>query len=316
MSSRQQQIVPEQAVQQVQSTNNAVTGPSNSAINGQLIESLFSKDYMVEPTDTTSVLVQSSNDKQINWGATWTAPNGFERTDNLAQQGPSINIPFNFSDAASAGKLAHGDKVKLKVTAEHNGQRDSEVREFIIKIPTEELQVWEVFFDNQDQNADTDGARRLDPLVFDLNRDGKLDTTDGSQLGNGKMDGESVLFDIDPSRKSVSGWTDSSPGHRPGYYEGGHNSQVPAVPGGKAIYNTGTEESTDKHGAGRWSEDPGKGNTANIYDAEGNLVGHWDKSKWGPSHQGRIGQYYWGPKGSRNEERTEWLKGTGDGFLV
>ena len=91
------------------------------------------------------------------------------------------------------------------------GQRDTETRDFIIKIPTEELQVWEVFFDNQDQNADTDGARRLDPLVFDLNRDGKLDTTDGSQLGNGKMDGESVLFDIDPSRKSVSGWTDSSP---------------------------------------------------------------------------------------------------------
>ena len=190
---------------------------------------------MVEPTDTTSVLVQSSNDKQINWGATWTAPNGFERTDNIAQQGPSINIPFNFAEAASAGKLAQGDKVKLNVTAEHNGQRDSEVREFIVKVPTEELQVWEVFFDNQDQNGDTDNADRLDPLVFDLNRDGKLDTTDGSQLGNGKMDGESVLFDIDPSRQSVDSWTTSSPGHRPGYYEGGHNSQVPAVPGGKAI---------------------------------------------------------------------------------
>ena len=86
MSSRQQQIAPEQAVQQVQSAENTVTGPSNSEINGNLIESLFSKDYMVEPTDSTSVLVQSSNNKQINWGATWTAPNGFERTDNIAQK--------------------------------------------------------------------------------------------------------------------------------------------------------------------------------------------------------------------------------------
>ena len=167
MSSRQQQIAPEQAVQQVQSTENAVTGPSNSEINGHLIESLFSKDYMVQPTDSTTVLVQSSNDKQINWGATWTAPNGFERTDNISQKGPSINIPFNFSEAASAGKLEHGDKVKLNVTAEYDGKRDNEVRDFIVKIPTEELQVWEVFFDNQDQNGDTDKANRLDPLVFD-----------------------------------------------------------------------------------------------------------------------------------------------------
>ena len=320
MSSRQQQIAPEKAAQQVQSTNNPATGKSNSAqkdvVQGHIIESLFSADYMVEPSDSTSILVQSANNKDVQWSTTWTAPNGFERKDTLPTVGPSITIPFGFSEAASAGKLEHGDRVKVEVMAEHMGQRDTETRDFIIKIPTEELQVWEVFFDNQDQNADTDGARRLDPLVFDLNRDGKLDTTDGSQLGNGKMDGESVLFDIDPSRKSVSGWTDSSPGHRPGYYEGGHNSQVSAVPGGKAIYNTGTEESTDKHGPGRWSEDPSKGNTANIYDAEGNLVGHWDKSKWGPSHRGRIGQYYWGPKGSKNEERTEWLKGPGDGFLV
>ena len=78
-----------------------------------MIENLFSKDYIVQPTDSTTVLVQSFNDKQINWGATWTAPNGFERTDNVSQKGPSINIPFNTEEAASAGKLEHGDKVKL-----------------------------------------------------------------------------------------------------------------------------------------------------------------------------------------------------------
>ena len=95
------------------------------------------------------------------------------------------------------------------VFAEYGGQRDSERREFVMHIPTEELLV-EVF-DNQDQDTSLDDARRLDPLVFDLNRDG-TDTTDGTQGGNGLMDGETVLFDIDPSRESVSdGVTISGP---------------------------------------------------------------------------------------------------------
>ena len=323
MSSRQHQVAPEQAVQQVQNQSNASNGTSNSdrqealaSGNGQLIESLFSRDYMVEPSSSTSILVQSSNNKEVSWSTKWTAPNGFERSDNLPSKGPSITIPFSFTEAAAAGKLNHGDRIQVEVTADYMGQRDSEKREFVVKIPTEELAVWEVFFDNQDQDSDTSQARRLDPLVFDLNRDGKLDTTDGSQTGNGAIDGETVLFDIDPSRNSVSGWKRSSPGLCTGYFEGEHNSQVPSVPGGKAVYDTGKEESTDKHGAGRWTEDPGKGSTAKIYDAEGNLVGHWDKSKWGKSHRGRIGQYYWESMGSQKEERTEWLKGTGDGFLV
>ena len=322
MSSRQQQVAPEQAAQQVQNTNeNSSAGVSNAARQdamkqGNLIESLFSLDYMVEPSQSTSIMVQSSNNKEVTWSTKWSAPNGFERNDKLPSKGPTINIPFSFTEAAAAGKLNHGDRIQVEVMAEYMGQRDSETRDFVVKIPTEELAVWEVFFDNQDQDASTSGARRLDPLVFDLNRDGKLDTTDGSQLGNGKMDGETVLFDIDPSRQSVSGWKRSSPGHRPGYYEGGQNSQVPKVVGGKAVYDSGQEESTDKHGAGRWTEDPSKGSTAQIYDADGNLVGHWDKSKWGRSHRGRIGQYYWESTGAVKEERTEWLKGTGDGFLV
>jgi hypothetical protein len=323
MSSRQHQQSPEQATQSIQGTRGPeVPAVSNAARNeslqnGNIIEALFSNDYMVEPSDSTTVLVQSSNDRQVSWATKWEAPNGFVKEEKVAQKGPTLNVPFTFSEAAAAGELNHGDRVSVTVFAEYGGQRDSERREFIIHIPTEELQVWEVFFDNQDQDSDLSGARRLDPLVFDLNRDGKLDTTDGSQTGNGQMDSESVLFDIDPSRESVSGWRRSSPGHRPGYYEGKNNSQVPAVVGGKAVYDTGKEESTDKHGAGRWTEDPSKGSTAKIYDAEGNLVGYWDKSKWGKSHGGRIGQYYWEKSGAnRKEERTEWLKGTGDGFLV
>ena len=92
------------------------------------------------------------------------------------------------------------------------------------KIPTEELKVWEVFFDNQDQRTSGDGStpisrpppRRSDPLVFDLNRDGKLDTTDGTQTGNGQMDGSTVLFDIDPTRESPEKVNFRSQDFRPG----------------------------------------------------------------------------------------------------
>ena len=285
-----------------------------------VIESLFSPDYMVELSQSTNVLVQGSNaanNGQISWKASWDAPNGFHKDLNISEKGPSINVPFNFSEAAKDGELKHGDKIKFTVFGEAGGKIDRETREFVVKIPTEELQVWETFFDNADQDSSTDGAQRLDPLVFDLNRDGKLDTTDGSQLGNGQVDKKTVLFDIDPSRNSISGWKRSSPGHRPGYYEGKNNSQAPAVPGGKVVYNTGKTESTDKAGPGRWYEDPSKGSTAKIYDSEGNQVGYWDKSKWGNSHGGRVGQYYWEPSGNpKKEEKTEWLKGTGDGFLV
>ena len=52
--------------------------------------------------------------------------------------------------------------------------KDVESRDFFIKVPTEELKVWEVFFDNQDQRTNGDGStllsrpppRRSDPLVL------------------------------------------------------------------------------------------------------------------------------------------------------
>jgi hypothetical protein len=212
--------------------------------------------------------------------------------------------------------VEHGDRVTFTATAQENGKVERQDRDFIIKIPTEDLKVWEVIFDNESQE-EMGTPERIDPLVFDLNRDGKLDITGNNQEGDGVISGEAVLFDMNPQRSGMSGWNRSSPGHRPGFYEGSSNSQVTPVPNGKAIYNTGKVESTNKHGVGRWTEDRNKGDTADIFDKEGRLVGHWDKSTWGESHQGRIGQYYWEPRVQDiEEERTEWIRGTGDGFLV
>ena len=77
-----------------------------------------------------------------------------------------------------------------------------------------------------------------------MNRDGKFDITGANQEGNGKIDGDTVSFDIDPSKQS---WALNSPGHRPGYYEGRMSQHVAPVPDGKAIYNETNTESGLNH---------------------------------------------------------------------
>ena len=171
------------------------------------------------------------------------------------------------------------------------------------------MKIWEVFFDHEDKESGK--GKRIDPLILDLNRDGKFDITGANQEGNGKIDGDTVSFDIDPSKQS---WKQNSPGHRPGYYEGRMSAHVDPVPNGKAVYNTGKSESTNKHGEGRWTEDTSKGVSAKIFDADGKWVGEWVARDWGNSHGGRLGRYYFSPH--EQKENTEWMKGTGDGFLV
>ena len=195
----------------------------------------------------------------------------------------------------------------------------SDTESIDIEVFGKEIAVWEVLFDTQDVTDITnpDGEpTRIDPLIFDLNMDGQLDITGANQEGNGQMDGGTVLFDMDPNRQGTTGWEFSSPG-TVRVTTKVVTTPVPAVPNGVAIYDTGEQESTNKEGIGRWYEDRSKGNSADIFDEEGNLVGQWREDAWGESHQGRIGQYYWGVTGSgEHRERTEWIQGTGDGFLV
>ena len=73
-------------------------------------------------------------------------------------------------------------------------------------------------------------------------------------------------------------------------HEGGNNSRVPLFQTG-CLFMT-PASNTNK---GDWSmvRRSLKGNSADIYDEEGNFVGQWrEDARW--SHQGRIGQYYWG----------------------
>ena len=147
-------------------------------------------------------------------------------------------------------------------------------------------------------------------LILDLNRDGKFDITGANQEGNGKIDGDTVQFDIDPSRQS---WKLNSPGHRPGWYEGRKSNLVDPIPNGKAIYNTGKTENFGPKGV--WKDNPKLGQSAKIYDASQKWIGEWVAADWGYSHGGRLGRYYFSP--IKTKEATEWMKpGSGDGFLV
>ena len=160
-----------------------------------------------------------------------------------------------------------------------------------------EQKIWEVFFDHKKKGSS--GGQRIDPLILDLNKDKKFDITGANQEGNGKIDGDTVSFDIDPSKQS---WKNNSPGHRPGFYEGRSSRYCAPIPNGKAVYDSGSTENFGPKGV--WYENASKGNQAKIFDQSGKWVGEWVKDHW-RSH-GRVGRYYFSPY-DQNEE-TEWLK--------
>ena len=100
------------------------------------------------------------------------------------------------------------------------------------------MKVWEVLFDVR--SGPTSGGNRIDPLIFDLNMDGKFDITGKNQTGDGELTGPTVQFDMDPNRQS---WRHNSPGHRPGtYHNGRNNSKAPGIPNGYAVYDSGKRE--------------------------------------------------------------------------
>ncbi|MAA79548.1 MAG: hypothetical protein CL916_09835, partial [Deltaproteobacteria bacterium] len=293
--------------------NPSVPAPSGSNT-GPEICSVYTRSTQVLFSEEAVDVYFNAKDAEwddLTWDYKWSG--GTE--GSISNEGPTTWIKTSFN--LPALNIIAGDSITVEATVrDPSGLSDTE--SITIDVIGEEIAVWEVFFDSESLHDPGGGPpTRIDPLIFDLNKDGQLDITGANQEGDGKIDGEGVLFDMDPSKQGSTGWKWSSPGHRPGYYHGGENSRAPKVPNGTAVYDSGEVESTDKAGVGRWFEDRSKGDKADIFDKDGNLVGMWDKNTWGESHQGRIGQYYWGANGSgEKRERTEWIKGTGDGFLV
>ena len=299
-------LPPQVATPTVPAPSGSNTGPEICSVYTRSTQVLFSEEAV-----DVYFNARDAEWDDLTWDYKWSGA----VTGSVSNEGPTTWIKTSFN--LPALNVIAGQSITIDATVKDpSGQSDTE--SITIDVIGEEIAVWEVFFDSESVNSDGTGTpERIDPLIFDLNKDGKLDITGANQEGDGKIDGQTVLFDMDPTKQGSTGWKWSSPGHRPGYYEGGPNSRAPRVVGGTAIYDTGKTESTDKHGAGQWTEDRSKGSQADIFDDKGKLVGQWVRSAWGESHGGRIGQYYWEPTGSgEKRERTEWIKGTGDGFLV
>ena len=79
--------------------------------------------------------------------------------------------------------------------------------------------MWDVWFDHKDGQK----TKRVSPIVLDLNGDGKAGITGQNITGDGKVSGQPINFDIDPSRVS---WAKKSRRRRPGKgapkVKGGH----------------------------------------------------------------------------------------------
>jgi EF hand len=79
--------------------------------------------------------------------------------------------------------------------------------------------MWDVWFDHTDGQT----TQRRSPIVLDLNHNGKADITGKNVTGDGKIDGPTTLFDLDPTKAS---YEFKSRARRPGRgapaVEGGH----------------------------------------------------------------------------------------------
>lgn len=161
--------------------------------------------------------------------------------------------------------------------------------------------MWDVWFDHQDGQKTVQRS----PIVLDLNGNGKPDITGQNILGDGKVSGEPVMFDLDPSKSS---WETKSIRRRPG-------NGAPAIKSGKVVYEDGTEVQFNKNGrpANRGASkayNAHKNAAGKFYDADGKLVGETKKD----DASGKM-MYHWGKNETR--EKTEWLaKNGGDGLLV
>lgn len=155
-----------------------------------------------------------------------------------------------------------------------------------LELPGQQNKMWDVWFDSKDGQKTVQRS----PIVLDLNGNGQADITGKNILGDGRIDGPTTMFDLDPDNVS---YEFKSQQRRPG-------SGAPDVKGGYWVNDKGE----------RVKKGPPKG-TQKKYDgwkymdAKGNVVGEMKDD----------GLYHYGKQEKR--EQTEWLKKNGgDAFLV
>ena len=314
----QSQVDSQQATQS-NTTSKQDTAAPNSSNTAPEICSVYTRSTEVMYDEESVDVYFNARDAQwdpLDWNYSWS---GAISDKGEEKNTPWIKLSFNIPEL---GMIAKDSFTITATVRDPGGLTDTE--SIKIDVIGEEIKTWEVLFDNEDaqqsQRVDLIGdrrrreederrrreeaerrRRRSDPLVFDLDKDGVLDTATGSHLADGNIDGETVLFDIDPSRSS---WAFVSSTDIPGL-------DAPALPNGRAVYEDGTRDIIG--GNGQWRAQQSNGNfthaKAKLYNSAGEWVGEWTRQ------DNNSYDYYWGSRA--DAERTEWLKkGTNDGFLV
>lgn len=153
------------------------------------------------------------------------------------------------------------------------------------QIPGESRKMWDVWFDSKDGQKTVQRS----PIVLDLNQNGKADITGKNITGDGRIDGPTTMFDLDPNNVS---YQYKSQQRRPG-------SGAPKVSGG---YWVDADGKRIKGSVPKGTQP--KYNGYQYMDKDGKVVGEM-----------KDGLYHFGKQEAR--EQTEWLnKNGGDGFLV
>lgn len=132
--------------------------------------------------------------------------------------------------------------------------------------------MWDVWFDSKDGQK----TKRLSPLVLDLNGDGKAGITGENIKGDGKISGDAVNFDLDPSR---SAWSKKSLKRRPG-------KGAPKVKGGRWDGNKYVDKNGKVVGEKRgkfyhWGKKTSQEKTEWLARNGGDGLLVWDKDKNG-----------------------------------
>ena len=167
------------------------------------------------------------------------------------------------------------------------------------------MKVWEVLFDVR--SGPTSGGNRIDPLIFDLNMDGKFDITGKNQTGDGELTGPTVQLTWIPTANL--GGTTPQDTVQALITMVETTARLRGFPMAMRCTTQASAKNFSK--AGIWEEDARKGNRAKIFNAQAKWVGEWVKDNW--RAHGQVGRYYWSPFDQKEE--TEWMKaGSGDGF--
>ena len=316
-----EEVTPEVVTPETPTVETPTPTPGDQDVSGTNsapeITSVWTRSTMPMFDETADIYFNASD---ADWDPlSWSFDISGAHTETGVDEGPtpwikvSVNIP-------ETGMVA-GDKFSVGATVKDpSGASDTE--KIDLEVDGIQMKTWEVFFDNEDaqtatrvdligdrlaaeeaaRQAAAEAARRAsDPLIFDLDMDGLLGTATGESLSNGQMDGETVLFDIDPERSS---WEFVSSTDMPGL-------DAPAIPNGYVVYDNGDTENIGANG--RWDPQTSNGNwthqRAQLYSSGNDFIAEWVA----------IGDneydYFWGNR--MDVEVTEWLQqGTGDGFLV